>query len=69
LEAEAALGRREAVVERYERLREELDDRFGLEPSRDTRQFYRRLLSQGPVDDERTSFRSKRDRAAIRSTT
>lgn len=46
LEAEAALGRREAVVERYERLCRELDEQFGLEPSRDTKLLYRRLLSQ-----------------------
>jgi DNA-binding SARP family transcriptional activator len=46
MEVEAILGRREAVVERYERLRRELAERFGLEPSRDTRALYRRLLSQ-----------------------
>jgi DNA-binding SARP family transcriptional activator len=46
MEAEAALGRREAVVERYERLRRDLDERFGLEPSRETRALYRRVLSQ-----------------------
>ena len=46
IEAEAALGRREAVVERYERLRRNLDDQFGLEPSRDTKILYRRLLGQ-----------------------
>jgi two-component SAPR family response regulator len=46
IEAEAALGRREAVVERYERLRGELDGRFGLEPGRETKLLYRRLLSQ-----------------------
>jgi DNA-binding SARP family transcriptional activator len=46
MEAEAALGRREAVLERYEVLRRDLDDRFGLEPSRDTKLLFRRLLSQ-----------------------
>jgi DNA-binding SARP family transcriptional activator len=46
MEAEAALGRRESVVERYERLCRELDEQFGLEPSRETRSLYRRLLSQ-----------------------
>ena len=46
MEAETALGRREAVVERYERVRGELDERFGLEPTRETRLIYRRLLSQ-----------------------
>ena len=48
IEAESALGRRKAVVERYERLARELDERFGLEPSRQTKQLYRRLLSQDP---------------------
>jgi DNA-binding SARP family transcriptional activator len=48
MEAEAALGRREAVVERYERLRRDLDERFGLEPSRETKTLYRRLMSQDP---------------------
>jgi DNA-binding SARP family transcriptional activator len=55
LEAEAALGRREAVVARYEQLRRDLEERFGLEPARDTKTLYRRLLSQDP---------GMRDRAA-----
>ena len=46
MEADAALGRREAVVDRYERLQRELDERFGLAPSHGTKQLYRRLLSQ-----------------------
>jgi DNA-binding SARP family transcriptional activator len=46
MEAEASLGRRDAVAELYERLRKELDVRFGLEPSRETKALYRRLLSQ-----------------------
>jgi DNA-binding SARP family transcriptional activator len=46
IEAEAALGRRDAVAERYERLCRDLDERFGLEPSRETKLLYRRLLSQ-----------------------
>lgn len=46
LEAEAALGRREAVTERYEALRQRLDDRLGLEPERATRVLYRQLLGQ-----------------------
>jgi two-component SAPR family response regulator len=44
--AEHALGRREAIVERYERPREELDERFGLQPSFQTKHLYRRLLGQ-----------------------
>ena len=46
MEAEAALGRRESVVERYERLCRDLQEQFGLEPSRETKLLYRRLLSQ-----------------------
>jgi DNA-binding SARP family transcriptional activator len=46
MEAEATLGRREAVVERYERLRRDLDERFGLEPQSETRSLYRMLLGQ-----------------------
>jgi DNA-binding SARP family transcriptional activator len=57
MEAESALGRREAVVELYERLRGDLDSRFGLEPSRNVKLLYRRLLSQDAEaqseDDER----------------
>lgn len=48
MEAEAALGRREAVAKRYEYLRRDLDERFGLEPSREIKTLYRRLLSQDP---------------------
>ncbi len=50
IEAEAALGRRDAVTDRYERLRRDLDERFGLEPSRKTKLLYRRLLSQDAQD-------------------
>jgi DNA-binding SARP family transcriptional activator len=46
LEAETALGRPEAVVERYERLCRDLEEQFGLEPSRNVKLLYRRLLSQ-----------------------
>jgi DNA-binding SARP family transcriptional activator len=49
MHAEAALGRRDAVVVRYERLQRELDARFGLEPSRETKVLYRRLLSQDQI--------------------
>jgi DNA-binding SARP family transcriptional activator len=54
MEADAALGRREAVVDRYERLCRDLDDQFGLEPNRETKSLYRRLLSQ---DDSPSSSR------------
>jgi DNA-binding SARP family transcriptional activator len=46
MRAEAALGLREAVIERYEGLSHELDAKLGLEPERETRLLYRRLLSQ-----------------------
>jgi two-component SAPR family response regulator len=46
LEAEGALGLREAVAERYDRLRGVLDKRLGLEPAQETRLLYRRLLGQ-----------------------
>lgn len=51
MEAEAALGRRDAVVGRYEGLRRELNRRFGLEVSRDTKLLYRRLLGQDSSSD------------------
>jgi DNA-binding SARP family transcriptional activator len=46
LEAESALGLREAVGRRYEQLRRLLDERLGLTPARETRALYRRLLGQ-----------------------
>ena len=46
MEAETALGLREAVTERYERLRTLLDQRLGLEPAQETRLLHRRLLAQ-----------------------
>jgi len=46
MQAEAVLGLREAVAERFEQLSQELDSRFGLEPERETRVLYRQLLSQ-----------------------
>jgi two-component SAPR family response regulator len=47
LEAESALGLREAVDERYERLHAQLGERLGLEPDRETRALHRQLLAQG----------------------
>jgi len=46
MEAEHALGLREAVAGRYERLRTLLGERLGLEPARETRDLHRRLLGQ-----------------------
>ena len=54
MHAESALGLRKAIVERYERLCKELDTRFGLEPERETRLLYRRLLSQDARGAART---------------
>jgi DNA-binding SARP family transcriptional activator len=46
MEAEHALGLREAVADRCERLRTMLGERLGLEPARETRELLRRLLGQ-----------------------
>ena len=46
MQAEAALGRRQAILDRYQQLTRELDDRLGLRPSTETRDTYHRLLSQ-----------------------
>lgn len=46
LQAEAALGLREAIEERYDRLRELLKKRLALEPAKETRTLYLRLLGQ-----------------------
>jgi DNA-binding SARP family transcriptional activator len=46
MEAESSLGLREAVAERYERLRAVLDTRLGLEPAQETRRLHLRLLAQ-----------------------
>jgi DNA-binding SARP family transcriptional activator len=46
MDAEGALGNRQAVLERYERLGRELDERLGLRPGREAKETYRRLLGQ-----------------------
>ena len=46
MEAESALGLREAVSDRYERLRALLAERLGLEPAQQTRRLQRGLLGQ-----------------------
>jgi DNA-binding SARP family transcriptional activator len=46
MRAESALGLRDGVVKRYERLSRRLSRRFGLEPEQETRLLFRRLLSQ-----------------------
>jgi DNA-binding SARP family transcriptional activator len=47
LKAEGELGAREAVEARYERLRALLNERLGLEPSKETRSLFLELLAQG----------------------
>lgn len=46
LEAEGELGLREAIEARYRQLGALLEERLGLEPSKETRTLYLRLLSQ-----------------------
>ena len=46
LEAEGKLGLREAIEARYRQLGALLEERLGLEPSKETRSLYLRLLSQ-----------------------
>ena len=46
MEAEGALGQRQAILDRFERLTHELDERLGLRPGAEARQTYHRLLSQ-----------------------
>ena len=46
LQAESDLGRREAITQRYDALRDRLDNRLGLQPDSDTTRLYRRLLAQ-----------------------
>jgi DNA-binding SARP family transcriptional activator len=62
MEAEAALGHRDAIVERYERLCRDLDEQYGLGPSRETKQLYRRLLSQDGAAAEQTTIREQAPR-------
>ena len=46
MEAESALGQRQAILDRFERLTHELDQRLGLRPGTETREIYHRLLAQ-----------------------
>jgi DNA-binding SARP family transcriptional activator len=46
MQAEGALGNRQAILDRYDRLSRELDERLGLKPSVQAKETYRRLLSQ-----------------------
>lgn len=46
MEAEAALGLRSAVIDRYQQLRHTLQQQLGLEPHSETKRLYRRLLAQ-----------------------
>ena len=46
MEAEGELGNRQGILDRYERLGRELDERLGLRPGREAKETYRRLLGQ-----------------------
>jgi DNA-binding SARP family transcriptional activator len=46
MDAEGALGNRQAILERYERLGRELGERLGLLPGAEAKDTYRRLLGQ-----------------------
>ena len=46
MQAEAALGLRGAIIDRYQNLTQLLDAQLGLQPHTDTRRLYRQLLSQ-----------------------
>jgi DNA-binding SARP family transcriptional activator len=46
MEAEAAIGLRSAVINRYEQLSQLLDEQLGLQPHQETRSLYRHLLGQ-----------------------
>ena len=46
MQAEASLGLRSAILNRYERLSELLDAQLGLQPHRETKALYRTLLGQ-----------------------
>ena len=58
MQAEAALGLRAAVMRRYERLGEILDEQLGLQPHVETRRLYRQLLGQDHEHDPLPAARS-----------
>jgi DNA-binding SARP family transcriptional activator len=58
MQAEAALGLRKAVVHRYERLSEILEEQLGLRPHVETRRLYRELLGQDHEHDPMPAARS-----------
>jgi DNA-binding SARP family transcriptional activator len=62
MEAEAALGQRDAIVARYERLCRDLDEQYGLGPSRESKRLYRRLLSQDGGAAEQATVREQAGR-------
>lgn len=51
MQAEAALGLRAAVIGRYDKLSEILEEQLGLQPHAETRRLYRRLLGQDQNQD------------------
>lgn len=57
LQAEASLGLRTAVIARYEKLSEMLEEQLGLRPHVETRQLYRQLLGQDHDQDPLSAAR------------
>ena len=58
MQAEAALGLRKAVIGRYEKLSEILEEQLGLQPHVETRRLYRQLLGQDHESDPVSAARS-----------
>jgi DNA-binding SARP family transcriptional activator len=54
MEAEARLGLRSALINRYERLAQLLEEQLGLKPHRETRQLFRRLVGQESLPSDVT---------------
>jgi DNA-binding SARP family transcriptional activator len=46
MHAESRLGLRDSITQRYQQLRDLLDEQLGLEPERATRALYHELLGQ-----------------------
>jgi len=58
MQAEATLGLRTAVIARYEKLSEILEEQLGLRPHVETRQLYRQLLGQDHDEDPLSAART-----------
>jgi DNA-binding SARP family transcriptional activator len=60
MQAEATLGLRSAVINRYDNLRQLLEEQLGLQPHRETRALYRQLLSQDQQPERSPSALAQR---------